>query len=90
MIFKYLKFEEFNKSKSYEEPFIISSESAFNILNATYGSNFLAVENNEFKIEEWQAAKKIYHYICSGVKPEDFGFSQAQADSIKSKGGLFS
>ena len=39
------------------------------ILKAKYGSNFLSVENGEFNIQEWQAAKKIEHAVCFGIKP---------------------
>jgi len=39
-------------------------------------SNFLTVANSEFKIQEWQAAKKLEHAVCFGLKPEDFGFSK--------------
>ena len=53
-----------------------------------YGESFLTVENGEFKIQEWQAAKKIEHAVCFGIKPEDFGFSQDQAKQINAKGGI--
>jgi hypothetical protein len=50
--------------------------------------NFLTVENGEFRIQEWQAAKKLEHAVCFGLKPEDFGFSQDQAKQINAKGGI--
>jgi len=59
-------------------------------LKSRYGSNFITVENGEFKIQDWQAAKKIEHAVCFGLKPEDFGFSQEQAKEINAKGGIVS
>ena len=42
----------------YKEPYFLSGDDVLGILEETYGSNFIAVENGEFKIQEWQAAKK--------------------------------
>lgn len=53
-----------------------------------YGSNFIGVENGEFKIQEWQATKKLEHAICFGITPADYGFSQDQAKEINAKGGI--
>ena len=61
---------------------------ALAILKAKYGESFLAGENGEFNIQDWQAAKKIEHAVCFGIKPEDFGFSQDQAKQINAKGGI--
>ena len=72
----------------YQEQYILSFDEAITILNARYGSNFLTVKNDEFKIEEWQAAKKLEHAVCFGLKLEDFGFSQDQAKQINAKGGI--
>jgi len=58
------------------------------ILKVRYESSFLAVENSEFKIQEWQATKKLEHAVCFGIKPEDFGFSQDQAKKINAKDGI--
>jgi hypothetical protein len=69
----------------YQEPYLLSVDDAIAILEARYGSNFIAVENGEFKIQEWQATKKLEHAVCFGIKPEDYGFSQEQAKEI---GGL--
>ena len=67
----------------YQEPYLlITADDALAILEARYGSNFIAVEKCEFKIQEWQAAKKLEHADCFGIKPEDFGFSQDQAKKI--------
>ena len=43
----------------YQEQTILSREEALAILDTIYNSNFITVENGEFKIEEWQAAKKL-------------------------------
>jgi len=75
----------------YQEPYLLSVDDALAILEAKYGSNLIAVENGEFKIQEWQATKKIEHAVCFGIKPEDYGFSQEQAKEINSgKGGIVS
>jgi len=75
----------------YQEPYLLSVDDALAILEAKYGSNFIAVENGEFKIQEWQATKKLEHAVCFGIKPEDYGFSQEQAKEINSgKGGIVS
>ena len=75
----------------YQEQYLLSVDDALAILEAKYGSNFIAVENGEFKIQEWQATKKIEHAVCFGIKPEDYGFSQEQAKEINSsKGGIVS
>ena len=79
---------KFKKLQVYQEPYLLSVDDALAILKARYGSNFLAVENGEFKIQEWQAAKKLEHAVCFGIKPEDFGFSQDQAKQINAKGGI--
>jgi hypothetical protein len=73
----------------YQEPYILEYDDALAILKARYGSNFIAVENGEFKIQEWQAAKKLEHAVCFGIKSEDYGFSQDQAKEInRGKGGI--
>ena len=59
-------------------------------MEAKYGSNFITIENDEFKIQEWQAAKKIKHALSFGVNPADYDFSQDQAVEIDSKGGIVS
>ena len=82
---------KFKELQVYQEPYLLSVDDAlaiFNILKERYGSSFLAVENGEFKIQEWQAAKKLEHAVCFGIKPEDFGFSQDQAKQINAKGGI--
>ena len=82
---------EYSKSKElqvYQEQYLLSFDDAIAILEARYGSNFLTVENGELKIQEWQAAKKLEHAVCFGLKPEDFGFSQDQAKQINAKGEI--
>jgi len=79
---------KFKELQVYQEPYILSVDDALAILKARYGSSFLAVENSEFKIQEWQAAKKLEHAVCFGIKLEDFGFSQDQAKKINAKGGI--
>lgn len=85
---EYGKLEKSKELAVYEEQYILSDEDALSILEARYGSTFLNVENGEFKIQEWQAAKKIEHAVCFGLKPENFGFSQDQAKQINLKGGI--
>ena len=85
------EYSKSGKSKElqvYQEQYLLSVDDALAILEARYGSNFLTVENGEFKIQEWQAAKKLEHAVCFGLKPEDFGFSQNQAKQINAKGGI--
>ena len=85
------EYSKSGKSKElqvYQEQYLLSFDDAIAILEARYGSNFLTVENGEFKIQEWQAAKKLEHAVCFGLKPEDFGFSQDQAKQINAKGGI--
>ena len=53
-----------------------------------YGLNSLSVCNDEFKIEDWQTAKKIEHAVCFGINSEDFGFVKNQAKKINAKGGI--
>lgn len=72
----------------YQERYLLSVDDALAILKAKYGSNFLAVEKGKFKIQEWQATKKLEHAVCFGIKPEDYGFSQDQAKEINAKGGI--
>ena len=50
--------------------------------------HFITVENGEFKIQEWQAVKKIEHAVRFGLKPKDFDFSHDQAKQINAKGGI--
>jgi Colicin D len=85
------EYSKSGKSKElevYQERYLLSVDDALAILKAKYGSNFLAVENGEFKIQEWQATKKLEHPVCFGIKPEDYGFSQDQAKEINAKGGI--
>ena len=85
------EYSKSGKSKElqvYQEQYLLSFDDAITILEARYGSNFLTVENGEFRIQEWQAAKKLEHAVCFGLKPEDFGFSQDQAKQINAKGGI--
>ena len=74
----------------YQEPYLLSVDDALAILKARYGSNFIAVENGEFKIQKWQATKKLEHAVCFGIKPKDYDFSQDQAKEINAKGGIVS
>lgn len=48
--------------------------------------NFITVENGEFKTQEQQAAKKIEHAVCLGIKLEDYDFLQDQAKKLNAKG----
>ena len=85
------EYSKSGKSKElqvYQEQYLLSFDDAIAILKARYGSNVLTVENGEFSIQEWQAAKKLEHAVCFGLKPEDFGFSQDQAKQINAKGGI--
>ena len=85
------KYSQSKKSKElevYQEQYLLSVDDAIAILEARYGSNFLTVENGEFKIQEWQAAKKLEHAVCFELKPEDFGFSQNQTKQINAQGGI--
>ena len=88
------KMEESSDSESEEEEDLVHEQNKrgvqdpLAILEETYGSNFVPVENGEFKIQDWQAAKKIYHAVCFGLKPEDFGFSQKEVIEIELNGGL--
>ena len=80
--------QESKEIQVYQEQTILSPDEALAILKAKYDSNFITVENGEFKIQDWQAAKKIEHAVCFGLNPEDFGFSQDQARQINAKGGI--
>ena len=88
LIFQNLESVNSKQLEVYQEPFIFGYNKALAILKAKYGSNFIAVENGEFKIQEWQATKKLEHAVCFGIKPEDFGFSQDQAKQINAKGEI--
>jgi len=55
----------------YEEKFILSSDEARSVLKEKYGSNFIAVTNSEFKIGDWQSAKKIEHVVYFGIPESD-------------------
>ena len=66
------EYSKSGKSKElqvYQEQYLLSVNDAIAILEARYGSNFLTVQNGEFKIQEWQAAKKLEHAVCFGLKP---------------------
>ena len=39
------------------------------------------------KISDWQSAKKIYHVNGVGIKPTEYGFSQAQLNLIRKQPG---
>jgi hypothetical protein len=83
------KSSECKEIEMYQEKYILSDEDAEAILNQKYGPNFIGVENNEFKIQDWQAAKKIEHAVCFGINPVDYDFLQAQAVEINDpKGGI--
>jgi hypothetical protein len=88
----YLPFSSMTESKElevYEEKYILTYEAAMDILIEKYGPNFVAVQNGEFEIDEWQAAKKIEHADTFGIKFEDYGFSKKQAVDInQGKGGI--
>ena len=71
----------------YQEKYILSEETAKAILKEKDGPNLLAFANGEFKIGDWQAAKKIEHAVCFGINPADYDFSQDQAKEINAKGG---
>lgn len=79
---------EFKEIEVYKEKYILSHDDAMAILEENYGSNFIVVSNGEFKIQEWQAAKKIEHAVCFGINVEEYGFSQDQAKEINVKGGI--
>jgi len=70
----------------YQELYLLSKDDARAILKARYGSNFIPVENDEFKIQKWQATKKIEHALFFEIKPEDYDFSQDQANEINKDG----
>ena len=77
----------------YREPYILyilSYDEALAILEAKYGSNFIAVEKDEFKIQDWQAVKKLEHAVCFRINLDDYGVSQDQAKAINAPGGLVS
>ena len=89
------EYSKSGKSKElqvYQEQYLLSYDDAIAVLKSRYGPiyalNFITVENGEFKIQEQQAAKKIEHAVCFGLKPEDFGFSQDQAKQINDQGGI--
>jgi len=66
--------------------FRISTQSE---LKKRYGSNFIAVENGEFKVQDCQAAKKLEH--ARGLfwnKTRRLWFSQDQAKEINTEGGI--
>ena len=68
------EYSKSGKSKElqvYQEQYLLSSDDAIAILEARYGSNFIYVENGEFKIEEWQATKKLEHAVCFGINLEE-------------------
>jgi len=69
-----------------EENYVRNYDNAISILKEKYGSNFLSILNDEFKVEDWQAAKKLEHAVCFGINPADYGFSQKQAKEINAKG----
>lgn len=82
-----------SKSKQlaiHEEKYILSYDEAIGILNSKYGSNFVVVNNGEFKIQDWQAAKKIKHAASFGINLESYGFSQQQTNEIDKKRGIIS
>ena len=84
-----MKSSESKELEVYREKYILSHDDAIAILEARYGSNFVSVENGEFKIQEWQAVKKLEHAVCFGINPADHDFSQDQAIKInRGKGGL--
>ena len=87
---EYSKSGKLKELQVYQEEYLLSADDAQAILKSSYGPKFLTVENGEFKIQEWQAAKKIEHAVCFGLKSEDFGFSQDQAKQINVKGGIVS
>ena len=74
----------------YQEKYILSEETAKAILKEKYGPNLVAFANGEFKIGDWQAAKKIEHAVCFGINPADYDFSHDQAKKINDKGGIVS
>lgn len=58
------------------------------LLESKCCSNFIAVENSELKIQDWQATKKLEHAVYFGIKPKDYGFLQDQAKEINDKGDI--
>jgi hypothetical protein len=82
------KSAESKELEVYKENYILSHDDAIAILEARYGSNFIVVSNGEFKIQEWQAVKKLEHAVCFGINPADYSFSQDQAKEINAKGGI--
>lgn len=66
----------------------LSWDDAMAILEARYGSNYIAINNGELKIQDWQAAKKVNHAVCFGINPSDYGISQKQLLEINKKGGI--
>jgi len=51
---KYSESVESKELEVYQEPYLISYDFALAILQSKYGSNFITLENGEFKIEEWK------------------------------------
>lgn len=47
----------------YKENYIMSEDIDLAILEEKYGSNFIYVSNDEFKMQDWQAAKKLEHAV---------------------------
>lgn len=66
----------------------LSWDDAMAILEARYGSNYIAINNGDLKIQDWQAAKKVNHAVCFGINPSDYGISQKQLLEINKKGGI--
>ena len=83
-----LKSRKSKELEVYKDSFIMNKEEAKAILEEKYGSNFIPVEDGEFKIQEWQAVKKIKHSGCFAVYPKDYGFFNAQPNKINGQGGI--
>lgn len=63
----------------------LSHSEALAYLENTYGSKSITVDGN-LKISDWQAAKKIYHGGCFGIKPEDYGAKQSDLHRLNQIG----
>ena len=67
-----------------ENGYIMSYDEAINLINETYSGSMAVTE--DFRISDRQAASHIYHGNGLGVKPENFGTTQAEIAKIQDEG----
>jgi hypothetical protein len=85
---EYSSVNQITKSTKSKEPEVYKEKYILSYIGSKIWLTFYSVDNSEFKIQDWQATKKLEHAVCFGINPAAYDFSQDQAKEINAKGRI--